>query len=296
MAVKSRETYWISEMWAWNMGTWIESAGKREGELICMIWPQNRSWLDDHFKIQELTLGSIAEIRIPSELAYGKKGIPRFLAPSISSFALVIVKDCFGLISQYITKDDLEISSEFRYRACRLWIDLWSSHLGSGWHSMRQRALREIGTCGIFCQRRRCLSSMVVGPSGVTRVDVWDFQLCFHVFMMFQVFWWSTDLSLDVFETWFPKGPRLLVPFEPNISDEVKLLQLLTHQIPAKAVSSTALLLELLHSNCKGPDASAMDVCYCCLWWMSRLTSCSEPFVFLLLHSVNVRECCIISA
>lgn len=206
-----------------NIGTWIESAGKREGELV---WPKNRSWLDDHFKIQELTLGSIAEIRIPSELAYGKKGIPRFLAPSISSFALVIVKDCFGLISQYITKDDLEISSEFRYRACRLWIDLWSSHLGSGWHSMRQRALREIGTCGIFCQRRRCLSSMVVGPSGVTRVDVWDFQLCFHVFMMFHVFWWSTDLSLEVFETWFPKGPRLLVPFEPNISDEIKLLQL----------------------------------------------------------------------
>ena len=82
------------------------------------------------------------------------------------------------------------------------------------------------------------------------------------------------------------------MPFEPNISDEVKLLQLLTHQIPAqisaKAVGSTALLLELLHSNCKGPDASAMDVCYCCLWWMSRLTSSSEPFVFLLLQKLKV--------
>eukprot|EP00438_Fugacium_kawagutii_P005127 Skav215190 [mRNA] locus=scaffold3330:106438:108946:- [translate_table: standard] len=30
---------------------------------------------------EELTLGSIAEIRIPSELAYGKKGIPRIVPP-----------------------------------------------------------------------------------------------------------------------------------------------------------------------------------------------------------------------
>ena len=32
------------------------------------------------FQREELTLGSIAEIRIPSELAYGKKGIPRISA------------------------------------------------------------------------------------------------------------------------------------------------------------------------------------------------------------------------
>ena len=278
MAVRSRETYWISEMWAWNIGTWIESAGKREGELI---WPKNRSWLDEHFKIQELTLGSIAEIRIPSELAYGKKGIPRFLAPSISSFALGIVKDCFGLISQYITKDDLKISSEFRYRACRLWIDLWSSHLGSGWHSMRQRALREIGTCGIFCQRRRCLSSMVVGPSGVTRVDVWDFQLCCH------------DVSCVLIDGAPTCLWRFLKPDFPNISDEVKLLQLLTHQVPAKflprLLAPPLYYLNFCTQTAKGrtpvPWMCVNAVCGGCLVWqvvLSLLCSfCCTPWMFV---------------
>lgn len=48
--------------------------------------------------MQELTLGSIAEIRIPSELAYGKKGIPRIVPPDCELIFEVHILEVDGIL------------------------------------------------------------------------------------------------------------------------------------------------------------------------------------------------------
>ncbi|CAJ1395619.1 unnamed protein product [Effrenium voratum] len=57
------------------------TAGKGQGPMR-MELKKNAIIPGMELALQELSLGSVAEIRIPPELAYGKNGIPRIVPPS----------------------------------------------------------------------------------------------------------------------------------------------------------------------------------------------------------------------
>ena len=139
-------------------------------------------------------MGSIAEIRIPSELAYGKKGIPRFLAPHYLHLPLSTCQ-CQRRFKTYCTYIYIYISQRvaLRYRVssgivpadCEL---IFEVHI--------------LEADGIQCAKELCerLAPVAFSADGhdvchpwwLARVeslaaDVWDFQFCFR-FMMFHVF------------------------------------------------------------------------------------------------------------
>ena len=242
---------------------------------------ENR-WFDD-FKIQELTLGSIAEIRIPSELAYGKKGIPRFLAPHYLHLPLSTCQ-CQRRFKTYCTY-------------------IYIYHKGLPW---------DIGSVQVSCLQTVNWSLKFTSWKQMAFNALKSFARDWHLWhflptdMMFVIHggWpeWSHSLRMFgtfnfVFDSWCfmcsdgaPTCLWVFFPTAPNSALWAKNIgwghcsfcpvkfwcKFLCASVHAKVVISTALLLELLHSNCKGPDARAMDACfYCCLWWMSRLTSCS---------------------
>eukprot|EP00435_Cladocopium_sp_Y103_P074988 s114_g52.t2 len=79
-------------------GCIFESTEGKGGDPMAMQLKKGAVIPGMDLAMQELTLGSIAEIRIPSELAYGKKGIPRIVPPDCELIFEVHILEVDGIL------------------------------------------------------------------------------------------------------------------------------------------------------------------------------------------------------